>query len=139
MGTMAEDLVAPSIGRIFRDTVGITQDEITYLAVRVKKRHPTTNQLQEYDVVAAGGAYLLINETKSRLQPEDVGRFVTKLSTVRDFFPEYADKQIIGALASLYVDESLVRHGERAGLIVLGFGEDVMEVLNQPGFVPASF
>jgi hypothetical protein len=53
---------------------------------------------------------------------------------VRSYFPEYADHKIIGAVASLYVDESIVRQGERLGLIVLGFGEEMMEMLNQPGF-----
>ena len=66
-------------------------------------------------------------------------KFITKLSNAREFFPEYAGKKIIGAIASLYVDESLVRFGERLGLIVLGFGEDVMDVLNQPGFTPTVF
>ena len=139
MGTMAEDLVAPSVGRILKETVGDLDQEIDFLAVRVKKRHPETGHNKEYDVVAVCGEYLLINETKGRLAPEDVKEFVTALSDVRGFFPEYADKQVIGALASLYVEHSLVRCGERAGLIVLGFGEDVMDVLNSQGFVPKSF
>jgi len=37
------------------------------------------------------------------------------------------------------VDESVVRYGEKQGLIVLGFEEDVMEVLNSPGFAPRAF
>jgi hypothetical protein len=28
---------------------------------------------------------------------------------------------------------------KKRGLIVLGFGQDVMEVLNSPGFAPKSF
>jgi len=32
-----------------------------------------------------------------------------------------------------------VLRGERRGLIILGFGEDVMDVLNTPGFVPREF
>ena len=139
MGTMAEDLVAPSIGRILRQTIGGNGNDLEYLAVRVRKRHPITKQNQEYDVVAVCGDYMLINETKSSLRPRDVENFVSVLSQAREFFPEYASKSIIGALGSLYVDDSLVRRGEKAGLIVLGFGEDVMEVLNQPGFVPKVF
>ena len=50
------------------------------------------------------------------------------------FFPEYADKKIVGAIASLYVDENLVRLGENLGLVVLGFGDDVMQVLNSSGY-----
>ena len=55
------------------------------------------------------------------------------------FFPEFRGRKIIGALASLYVDGSLVRAAEKQGLVVLGFGEDVMDVLNAPGFVPKTF
>lgn len=139
MGTMAEDLVAPSIGRILRETVGCSDNGIEYMAVRVKKLHPVAKRNQEYDVVAVSGEYMLINETKSQLKPEDVEKFVTTLSEAREFFPEYAEKKIIGVIASLYVDDSIVRFSERSGLIVLGFGEDVMEVLNQPGFVPKAF
>jgi len=139
MGTMAEDLVAPSIGRILRETVGGSKEEIEFMAVRVRKQHPVTRHNQEYDVVAVCGEYMLINETKSLLNPESMEKFITKLSNAREFFPEYAGKKIIGAIASLYVDESLVRFGERLGLIVLGFGEDVMDVLNQPGFTPTVF
>lgn len=94
---------------------------------------------REFDVIASCGNYFLINETKSRLSPQDVTEFVEALSSVREFFPEVADKRIVGAIASLYVDESLVRFGERNGLIVLGFGQDVMDVLNSPSFSPRFF
>ncbi len=135
LGTMAEDLVAPSIPRIVRTVIACTDNEVES-AVRVKRTHPITRQQREFDVVATCGNYLFINETKSRLRPEDVTDFAEKtLPTARDYFPEHADKKVIGVMASLYVDKSLVRNAERAGLIMLGFGEDVMDVLNSAGFV----
>ncbi len=139
MGTMAEDLVAPSIGRILRTVVECPEDEVDFVAVRVRKRHPATGQMREFDVVAACGDFLLINETKSSLNDRDMREFVELLPEVRPFFPEFSDRHVIGAIASLYVDEGLVRFGERLGLIVLGFGEDVMDVLNSPEFEPATF
>jgi uncharacterized coiled-coil protein SlyX len=140
MGTMAEDLVAPSIPRVLRETVGCPEEGVESLAVRVRRLHPTERgRMGEFDVVAMCGEYVLINETKSSLYMRDVADFVERLPQARDFFPEYADKQFIGAIASLYVDESVVRHGEKHGLIVLGFGEDVMQVLNSAGFVPKTF
>ncbi len=138
MGTMAEDLVAPSIPRILRTTVGCPDDRVESVAVRVR-RHPPDRKAQEFDVVAVCGEYVLINETKSRLRPGDIPAFVEVMQRARLYFPEYADKKFIGAIASLYVEEGLVRYGEREGLIVLGFGEDVMDVLNSPGFQPTAF
>ena len=139
MGTMVEDLVAPSIGRILQDVVGCSEDQIESVAIRVRKRHPVTGDRWEFDAIAVCQEYLFINETKSNLRVQDIKDFVEKLPQSRDFFPEYKTKKIIGAIASLYVDDSLVRHGERQGLIVLGFGSDVMEVLNSPGFSPKTF
>jgi hypothetical protein len=138
LGTMAEDLVAPSIPRIVSTVVDCPADQINS-AVRVR-RTIAAGQVREFDVIATCGDYLFVNETKSRLTPEDIKEFVQgTLPIVRDFFPEYTDKQIIGIIASLYVDESLVRYGERQGLVVLGFGEDVMDVLNSPGFRPKTW
>ncbi len=140
MGTMAEDLVAPSIPRILRETVGCPDDHVDRVAVRVRVTHPADrHRMREFDVMAVCGDYVLINETRSRLTTQYVEDFVQRLPEARDFFPEYADKKFIGSVASLYVEENVVRYGEQQGVIVLGFGEDVMEVLNTPGFKPRVF
>ena len=136
LGTMVEDLVAPSIGRILTEVVGCREDELEHTAVRVRRRSTVDNSLQEFDTIAVCPGYLLINQTKSKLKPEDIPEFIQLLSKARAYFPEYAENKVIGVIASLYVDESLVRHGERQGLLVLGFGDDVMQVLNSPNFIP---
>lgn len=139
LGTMAEDLVAPSVPRVLREVLGLADRPIDS-AVRVRRHLPSNRSVErEFDVVATCDEYLLVNETKSQLAAEDLKRFVKVLATVRDYFPEHADKRVVGAIASLYVHPAVVRRGEALGLIVLGFGEDVMEVLNSPGFVPRLF
>jgi len=138
MGTMAEDLVAPGIPGVLSKTVACS-DRVES-AVRVKRYHPANNRQHEFDVIASCGDYLLINETKSRLRSEDIKKFVEKtLPAARDFFPEYKNRKIIGAIASLYVDDTLVRYGEKLGVIVLGFGTDIMDVLNSPDFKPKTW
>jgi len=139
MGTMAEDLVAPSVPRILRQIVDCPDGQVESMAVHVRRLHPVDRREREFDVVAVCGEYVLINETKSRLNTGNVDDFIARMPEAREFFPEYSDKKFIGAIASLYVDESVVRYGERQGLIVLGFGEGVMEVLNSPGFRPKAF
>lgn len=121
--------LSDGIPRTLCQTVGCPDDRVESVAVRVRR----------LDVVAACGEYVLINRTKSRLDAQSVEDFAQRMPEARDFFSEYADKKFIGAIASLYVDESVVRCGEKQGLIVLGFGEDVMEILNSPGFAPRMF
>jgi len=135
LGTMAEDLVAPSVPRILRQIVNCTE-EVESISVRTIKKKP---QNQEFDVIAVCGDYVLVNETKSTLRPEYMDNFYQLMTRIREYFPEFAEKQVIGAIASLYVDDSLVRYGEKLGLIVLGFGEELMDILNAPGFVPKVF
>ena len=135
LGTMAEDLVAPSIPHILRQVTGCTA-KISYSAVRVRKSEP---QNQEFDVVAVCEDIVFINETKSTLRPEHIDNFHKLMQRIRDYFPEYKDKRFIGAIASLYVNQTLVQCGENLGLIVLGFGEQLMSVLNSPGFTPKAF
>jgi len=141
LGTMAEDLVAPSIPRITQTVLNCPPEAFEMSAVRVVKQHPVDRgRNREFDVVAVCGDYLLINETKSKMKLEYIEEFVEKtLPEAREFFPKYQDKKVVGCIASLYVDASLVKNAEKRGLIVLGFGEDVMDVLNSPGFVPRTF
>ncbi len=140
LGTLAEDLVAPSVPRILRTVVGCPEDRVELMAVRVRRLHAEDRgRSQEFDVVAMCGEYMLLSETRTRLTPAGIDEFVSALSGAREFFPEYGDKKIIGAVASLYVDESLVRYAEKQGLLVLGLGEDLMDALNSPGFAPRTF
>jgi hypothetical protein len=135
LGTMAEDLVAPSIPRILKQVTGCTA-KISYSAVRVRKSEPKN---QEFDAVAVCQNYVFINETKSTLRSEHIDNFHSLMQRIRDYFPEYQGKQFVGAIASLYVDKTLIQRGENLGLIVLGFGEELMDVLNSPGFTPKLF
>lgn len=137
MGTFAEDLIAPSIPAILAQVVDCTE-EPEMEGVRVRKRL-SGGRSQEYDVIAVCGDYVLICETKSRLRPEDVRDFRNTLSKAREFLPEYADKQIIGALGTFYVDPSLIKHGQRHGLIMLGVVDGLMQILNEDGFVPKAY
>ncbi|MFN3531120.1 MAG: hypothetical protein ACK41Q_01180 [Candidatus Brocadia sp.] len=54
----------------------------------------------------------------------------------RDFFPDYKGKKVVGILASLSVDESVIRYAESAGFFVLTVGDKLMEVKNSKGFKP---
>ncbi len=110
------------------------------MAVRVLRPHPTKRgHSQEYDVIVSCREYALFNETKSRLRPGDVDRLIERLAEVRLYFPEYAGLKIIGALASLYVDSSLVTYASRQGILVLATGDELMEVINEPGLALQEF
>ncbi len=140
MGLLVEDMVAPSIARIFQEMTGYKEEQILFSAIRVKLYHVTQPDLRrEFDAVVSGGDYLLINETKSQLNAEAVDKFIEVLQEAKHFFPQHKEKKVIGALASLYIDTSLARHIEKQGLVAMAVGKNLMDVLNSPGFKPKEF
>ena len=59
-----------------------------------------------------------------------------EIKTFREFFPEFCDHKLIGIIATLNVSEEQLRYAERRGFLVLGIGEEIMEVKNREGFRP---
>jgi hypothetical protein len=140
LGTLVEDLVAPSLPRIFRERLNCPADEDVLINVRVRRRHPTQKgKMLEIDAMADWGNYVIFNETKSQFTPEKVKAFLEKLALVRDYFPEYQSHQIRGCIASLYLDKSLVEYASRQGLLALASGEFLMTVQNEAGFTWKTF
>ena len=132
MGTMVEDLVAPSLPRIIQE---LLDQDVIDLMVRWKRKL-ADGRVREYDAVAITAELICLNSTKSTLRSTDVDQFVEEIDYFREFFPEYRDHPVVGILASLAVEESVLNYAEKQGFVVLAVGDQVMEVKNRPGFVP---
>jgi len=71
LGTIVEDLVAPSLPRVFREIVKCPADVDVLINVRVRRRHPSQKgKMLEIDAMADCGNYVLFNETKANLVPK---------------------------------------------------------------------
>lgn len=139
LGILVEDIVAPSVPRVLREVFGCAADAVEFSAVRLKRKHPASPERnREFDAVAAGCGYVLIVESKTKPDIAAVNECADRLPEAKEYFPEFAARgfRFAGAIAGLYVDSSVVAFGEKRGLIMLGTGDDLMTVLNTPGFVP---
>ena len=132
MGTLVEDLVSPSLPRIIEE---LLDREVIDLMTRWKRKL-ADGRVREYDAVAITVDLICLNSTKSTLRSVDVDRFVEEIASFREFFPEYQHFPLVGILASLAVEESVLNYAEKQGFVVLAVGDQVMEVKNRPGFVP---
>lgn len=127
LGTLVEDIVAPSLPRVARELLGCEAPD--FFAVRVVRR--LAGDTAEYDAMLVCGDVVLVNETKSRLQSSHVEPLLEKLAALPRFCPEYADKRrIVGVLASRYPDDGVIRRATGAGVLVMGMGDDAMQVRN---------
>ena len=111
MGTMVEDLVAPSLPRIVREEYNI---EVTDLTVR-RIIKLTDGKRKEYDTIAVAGHYIFLNSTKNTLKRKDIEAFKDEIAEFREILTEYGDKKIIGVFASLSVDKGFISLAEKQG------------------------
>lgn len=132
LGTIVEDLVAPSLPRIIEVRFGGT---VTDLMPR-RKRRLGDGRVKEFDAVVLTANLVFLNSTKATLRSADVDRFVEDIAVFREFFPEYAGLPLVGILASLSVEDGVLSYAERQGFLVLAVGDQLMEVKNRPGFEP---
>jgi len=142
LGLLVENIVAPSVPRVLGEVFACPEEAIEFLGLRLRRKHPSLpGRNREFDAVAVGCGYVLIVESKVQLDARAVAEFAERLPEAREFFPEFADKgyRFAGAVASLYVDPSVVAFAEKLGLVVLGTGDDLMAVLNSSGFTPRAY
>ena len=137
-GRLVEDIVAPGIGRAMKEALGFDENTPCLVNERVKRLlHGDFAKLREFDVVVECGEYVMINETKSSLTSKDVNNLIAVIAQAREYFPEFRDRKIIGSVASLRVSRSVVNFATKKGVFALGIGDELMDIQNPPGFIPA--
>ena len=112
-GRFVENMVAPACETLFLKK-GIPVHQV---AQRLK-RHLAEKTL-EIDVLVTNEAHVLVVEVKSTLGVTDVKEFIEDLSQFRLFFPEYAQKNLYGAIAGIEIEKGVAKFAYRQGLFVL--------------------
>jgi hypothetical protein len=129
MGTLVEDMVAPC-GFQLAKTIFITEEAQT-CSIRVKRRHPAqSGEMMELDLLAIGTAKVLAVDVKRRMDAAKADEYRRKLQRLPEFFPELAGKTVCAAVASVYLEPSVVAFLSSEKLYGIAMGNEVMEVVN---------
>ncbi len=129
-GLFVENQVAPACERVFNER-GIP---VQMVSQRVKKRRG--GDTLEIDVLVVNAGHVVVVEVKTSLSVADVREFLDDLGRFRDFFPEYADWQVHGAVAGMRIEDGADRYAYRQGLFVLAQTGDTVKILNDANFQP---
>ncbi|MEZ4526990.1 MAG: hypothetical protein R2941_13825 [Desulfobacterales bacterium] len=132
-GRFVEGLVVPAMVSLFAKR-GI---EIERISQRVKVRKK--GEEMEVDILGVNGEYAVPVEVKSTLSTDDVKEFIEKLGKFRQFFPEYADRKIVGAVAGIVMDGGADKFAYRQGLFVIAQKGDSVKIINDRKFKPKTF
>ena len=131
MGTVVEDIVAPSARRLAREVFdcGDLQRFLTRASVI---RSDDRSRTREFDALYVGTRAVLLNQTKSSPRAEDARAFVEFLQSgeFARYFPEYAELPIVPAFSSLNIPDDMVTYLTRRGVYALAMGDEALQVLN---------
>ena len=129
MGTLIEDMVAPCGFQLAKVIFG--SEEAQTCTIRVRRKHPhQPGEMMELDLVAMGPTKLLVVEVKRRMDAAKAAEYRQKLARLPEFFPDLANKMICAAVASVYLEPSVITFLNREKLYGIAMGDEVMEVVN---------
>ena len=141
----AEDLFTTQWGKLMESLV--RGDLVKLLAgrdVRVQGLARDTlkrrgGESYEVDILAVNGEEIVAVEVKTTLRPEDVRRFRSKLGRFKEWWPEYRDRKVYGAMAFLQASDHVALHAERQGFFVIRATGDSASIVNAEDFEPRVF
>ena len=131
MGTVVEDIVAPSVRRLAREVFDC--GDLQYFGTRsTVTRSDDRSREREFDALYAGTQAVLLNQTKSTARAEDARTFVEFLRSDEFalYFPQYRELPIVPVFSSLSIPADMVTYLTRSGIYALAMGDDAMQVLN---------
>ncbi|QIK38957.1 hypothetical protein GWK36_14235 [Caldichromatium japonicum] len=93
----------------------------------------------EIDLLVINGDHAIALECKSRPTTDDVDEHLARLAYFKAALPEYANKLLHGAVATMGAPDEGVRYAEKQGLYVLVQADGDVVLRNQPGFAPRTW
>ncbi len=129
-GRFVENMVAPACETLFLNR-GIPVHRVSQ---RVKQK--LAHQTLEVDVLVSNENHVLAVEVKSTLGVDDIKEFIQDLIEFKQFFPEYNQKQLYGAVAGIEIEENADKYAYKQGLFVLVQAGETIKILNGDNFQP---
>ena len=132
MGTVVQDIVAPSLRRIARDELGCG-DERSFSVTMSRVRSDDRHSRREFDALYVGTQAVLLNETKSTALSEYAKDFVEFLKSGEFglYFPEYRELPLVAVFSSLRLPDDVITYLTRNGIYAVSMGEETMQVRNR--------
>ena len=132
MGTVVQDIVAPSLRRMARDELSCGEER-SFSAPMFRTRSDDPHYRREFDALYVGTRAVLLNETKSTALSEYASAFVRFLKSEQFalYFPEYGELPVVPVFSSLSLPDDLITYLTRNGINAVAMGEDTMQVLNR--------
>ena len=119
-GHIVEGLVSSSTEKIFKDAGFDLHDS----GKNLKRELASEDKQMEVDALLGNEKLVVPVEVKANFTKKKVKRFLYKMEMFRKFFPEYADKEVIAAIAAINYEAGVADFAHEEGLLVIRVSSD---------------
>ena len=119
-GHIVEGLVSSSTEKIFKDAGFDLHDS----GKNLRRELASEDKLMEVDAMLGNEKLVVPVEVKANFTKKKVKRFLHKMEMFRKFFPEYADKEVIAAIAAINYEAGVADFAHEEGLLVIRVSSD---------------
>ena len=119
-GHIVEGLVNSSTEKIFKDAGFDLHDS----GKNLRRELASEDKQMEVDAMLGNEKLVVPVEVKANFTKKKVKRFLHKMEMFRKFFPEYADKEVIAAIAAINYEAGVADFAHEEGLLVIRVSSD---------------
>ena len=119
-GHIVEGLVSSSTEKIFKDAGFDLHDS----GKNLRRELASEDKQMEVDAMLGNEKLVVPVEVKANFTEKKVKRFLHKMEMFRKFFPEYADKEVIAAIAAINYEAGVADFAHEEGLLVIRVSSD---------------
>ena len=138
-GKLIEAMFEPATIRVFNER-GVMINSVAKNVIVKTKSDEGEKQEMEIDIFLRNTDTIILVEVKTTLRVDQVKEHIDRrLNRFKQFFPEYKDKKLYGAVAYINVSESADKYAYKHGLFVLTLKGENIEIKNDEKFVPKDY
>ena len=119
-GHIVEGLLSSSAEKVFQEA-GF---DLYNHGKNLIRKFKSENKQMEVDVLLSNDEFAVPIEVKTNCTREDVRRILHQMGLFRDLFPEYADKEVIAAVAAINYENGVDDLARDEGLLVIRVNSD---------------
>lgn len=119
-GHIVEGLLSSSAEKVFQEA-GF---DLYNHGKNLIRKFKSENKQMEVDVLLSNDEFAVPIEVKTNCTREDVRRILHQMELFRDLFPEYADKEVIAAVAAINYEKGVDDLARDEGLLVIRVNSD---------------
>ncbi len=114
-GHIVEGLASSAVYKVFKEA-GL--DVVNY-GKNIRPRKPDAHDQMEIDVMLVNDRFSIPVEVKANFTRQKMRHFIAKMQDFRRLFPEFADREVVAAVAALNYERGADRFAQEEGLLVI--------------------